>query len=168
MRDDSEIEGLVRSAWRRVVLFVVVALATLASSLGAHLARRASDAAMLTRGLLVATAIAAGFAIVASGRPIQRRTRFDVDFMVSRVWLPGFLGLVLPPAALVDAVLRLTSRSIGGYQTTREGGVAGNAYPEVALTQGEGRALGVTLLAIATLWPAAVVCVVLGDWFFGR
>jgi hypothetical protein len=140
VRDDSEIEGLVRSAWRRVVLFVVVALATLTGSLGARFAGRASDATMLTRGLLVVTAIAAGFAIVASGRPIQRRTRFDVDFMVGRVWLPGFLGLVLPPAVLVDAVLRLTSRSIGGYQTTREAGVAGNAYPEVALAHGEGGA----------------------------
>lgn len=168
MSDDVVIAGLVRRAWGWVAAFVTSALATVGVSASAHLAGRASNGAALGGALLVVTAIAAGFAVVASGRPIRRRTAFDVDFMVSRVWLPGFMGLVIPPVALVDAVLRLTSASIGGYQTTQRDGASGRYYPSVALAQGEGRPLGAALLAIATLWPAAVASVVVVRWLFGR
>lgn len=163
-RDDAAVAGLVRRAWAWTLAFVASALLTLGGSVGAHLARRHADAATLTRALLVVTAIVGGIAVVMSGRPIRRRTHFDVDFMVGRVWLPGLLGLLLPPAALIDAMLRLASKSIGGYQTTREGGAGGRSYPEVALAQGEGRPLGVTLLTIATLWPAAAASVLLRGW----
>ncbi len=166
--DDVAIEALVRRAWTAVIAFVATTLVTVGASVGAHVAGRAADVATLTKLLLVLTAVAAGYAVITSGRPIRRRTGFDVDFMVGRVWLPGFLGLLIPPVALVDAVLRLTSRSIGGYQTIREGGAGGRSYPEVLLTHGEGRPLGVALLTITALWPAAVATALGGQWLFAR
>jgi hypothetical protein len=162
---DEAIATLIRRAWWAVAAFAT----TLAGSFGASTASRAGGAPLHTSSialLLVLTAISAAVAVFAAGQPMRRRTGFDVDFMVSRAWLPGLLGLVMPPVALVDAFLRLGSRTVGGYQTTRENGIGGNVYPEVALPMGEGRPLGATLLLIATAWPALVIYL-LRDKLFG-
>jgi hypothetical protein len=63
--------------------------------------------------------------------------------------------------ALPLGVWHLRARSIGGYQTVKDGG-GGRYYPEIALSHGEGRPLGILFLVLGTLWPAAVACVLLG------
>ncbi len=87
--------------------------------------------------------------------------------------MPGFMGLVplFAPYALVEAVIRLVSSTVGGYATAPSqvgppgaidgpGGISpagfgrsgpSTYYPRVALALGEGRPLGVTLLLLGTL-----------------
>ncbi|MFO0630424.1 MAG: hypothetical protein U0325_33025 [Polyangiales bacterium] len=159
---DDEIAARVRQAWGAVVALASVLVGALGAgtTLGAGGARLSTATVVAAMGVTAATAVVA---VIVAGRPLRERTGFDVDFMVSRVWLPGMLGLLFPPVALIEACLRLASRSVGGYQTTRENGVGGRAYPEVALPLGEGRPLGVILLLVATAWPALVYMLLRGS-----
>ncbi|HVY48707.1 MAG TPA: hypothetical protein VHB21_22620 [Minicystis sp.] len=154
--DDVTIDALMGRAWRRLALFAGLSALTIAFAWALPSAVPAAVRAWSVRAGLAAAAVSGMIAIVSAGRPLQRRTGFDVDFMVSRVWLPGFMGLVIPVVPVVDCILRLASSSFGGYTTSQQGGANQRHYPEVALPRGEGKPLGFVFLAIMTVWTGAI------------
>jgi len=148
---DDEIGGLVRTARRWAAVLALCSVTPVAW-------RFLGSVRAVGWGLLGLTFVVAAAAIIAVGRPLQRRTGFDTDFMVGRVWLVGFFAIVMPIGLLgiVLGIWHLRTSSIGGYQTTRKGG-GRQFYPERALPLGEGKPLGWTLLVLGTLWPAALL-----------
>ena len=148
------------------MLQVGLGLTTVWSWASAWIAPLAGLRATVGWTLLAAVVALAVNAIVSGGRPIQARTGFDLDFMVSAVWLIGFFALVVPGAQLVAlgvGIWRLRARSVGGYNTVKEGST--KYYPKISLDQGEGRPLGVTFVTLGTLWPVAVASFFLAPRF---
>lgn len=156
---DAEIEGLKRTAYWSALAVWMLFFVTVAWGLVAT-AVPALDDARLPVGciLLGASLVAVVTGIVLSGRPIQRRTGFDGSFMFFAQWFFLIFALVMPGVgqimALVIAILRLASDSIGGATITS--GSSRTYYPVKSLPRGEGKPLGVVYLAMALLYPAAV------------
>jgi hypothetical protein len=177
----AEVLPLIAQAWIGVVLFALPLVGATVWACLARLRGHFSGVGTIGLALLGTSALFAMLAIVLSGRPLKRATRFGADFMVGRVYMPGFMGLIpiFAPYALVEAMIRLFSKDVGGYVTgpTTVGGVGGvggqggaggiqlgggQHLPKIALVRGEGRPLGVTFLLLGTLWPAACALALLG------
>jgi len=156
---DAQIDRLLRSACVGVLVACLLLLAAIGWNVGTSQVFEVGDARQpVGIALLVVALIGVIVAIVLAGRPIQRRTGFDGQFMFFQQWFFLIFALVMPVAgqvmALVIGVMGIFRGQVGGSTITSNG--SSTSYPVKDLPRGEGRPLGLVYLAMAFLYPGVV------------
>jgi hypothetical protein len=112
-------------------------------------------------GLAAASVVSLIVALAFAGMPIKRRTGFSGDAMVFIVWFYAIFGFVMPVVGQIMCLVTAFKR-FGGLVGGNLGEINGSAVscPVVQL-KGESVPLGLVYLALALLWPAAIVSLAL-------
>jgi uncharacterized integral membrane protein len=165
---DGQIDRLLASAYKGVVALCALMLVAVAWNVASAQVPSLSDARVPVGVVLLACALGSVVvAIILAGRPIQRRTGFDGEFMFFAQWFFLIFALAMPIAGQVMALVvgfnRVVSDTIGGSQITNNGHT--KSYPVRSLPRGEGRPLGLVYVLVALLYPAAVVTLFWDSFF---
>jgi len=112
-------------------------------------------------GLVVASLVTLLVALGITGSPIKRRTGYDGDAMMFVVWFFPIFGFVMPVIGQIMCLV-VAFKRFGGEVGGSMGEVNGRpVHAPVIQLNGEGVPLGLVLLIIALLWPAAIASLVL-------
>lgn len=162
-------------AYMAILALVAVAAAFLLVAWGSHL-QLVPDPVVMNAPVLLALL---GIAFVAlsiaglwlGGRPFRTSTGYDLDMMISEiwVWVPFVLGfpVIGTIMALARAVILFRGRFEGCTITTLDGGdneVTTKHYEPRQLTQREGWPAALVFLTLAVVWPGMVASVMATDW----